>query len=746
MTLYRMVKKIKGKRNDVIPGSPLTLFTENFSSEASKIAYSAKILKFSYVNFLVSHVGTMLRARKNTEVFICKFPGVTCWNNAESKVLYIDISNMGLRGPFPMGLGNCTSLTRLDLSNNSLTGTIPSNLADVLPYLVTLDLSYNNLSGPIPPAIGNCSSINILKLNNNLLTGQITPNLGNDTFTADCYANNLGFCGGPLRPCKKERHEDPFFSGFEIGFPASTVLTMLLMFYCLPTLSMSNMTPYRMIKKIKRRSLKSIKETLEDPYNVLSSWVFSKNTEVFICKFPGVTCWSNAESKVLYIDISNMGLRGPFPMGLGNCTSLTRLDLSNNSLTGTIPSNLADVLPYLVTLDLSYNNLSGPIPPGIGNCSSINILKLNNNLLTGQITPNLGNDTFTADCYANNLGLCGGPLRPCKKERHEDPFFSGFEIGFPASTVLTMLLMFYCLPTLSMSNMTLYRMIKKIKRRRYHLVPETSQLLFEENFSSKESKISAMEKFICRMSLAKLEMATNNFDNKKVIGYGYMGLMYKAMFPNGLLLAVKRLHKFESFEKEFLLEIEILGRLRHTNLVPLLSFCYESEKKFLVYKYMCNGTLHQWLHFKPHVEGKKMGWTLRFKIAIGIARGLAWLHHNNVLRVAHLNISSRCILLDEKFEPKISNFGNSDILMNTSGIPSSICNFVVPDSDPSPYKEDVYSFGILLLELITDKEPSTWINFPIHYVCGGEFTVIPIRFAHSCTYETQAHYPHSYVT
>ena len=221
-------------------------------------------------------------------------------------------------------------------------------------------------------------------------------------------------------------------------------------------------------------------------------------------------------------------------------------------------------------------------------------------------------------------------------------------------------------------------------------------------------------------------MATNNFDNKKVIGHGNMGIKYKAMFPNGLLLAVKRLHKFESFEKEFLLEIEILGRLRHTNLVPLLGFCYEREKKFLVYRYTCNGTLHHWLHFRPQVEGMKMGWPLRFKIAIGIARGLTWLHHNNVLRVSHLKISSRCILLDDKFEPKISNFGNSNILMNTSGIPSSGCTFVVPDSGPSPYKEDVYSFGILLLELITDKEPSTWIDFPTHYVCGGELNVIDV--------------------
>ncbi|XP_071713386.1 probably inactive leucine-rich repeat receptor-like protein kinase At5g48380, partial [Rutidosis leptorrhynchoides] len=159
------------------------------------------------------------------------------------------------------------------------------------------------------------------------------------------------------------------------------------------------------------------------------------------------------------------------------------------------------------------------------------------------------------------------------------------------------------------------------------------------------------------------------------------------------------------------LEIEILGRSRHKNILPLLGFCFEKDKKFLIYKYMCNGTLHQWLHSKPQVEGKKMGWTLRFRIAIGIARGLVWLHHNNVMRVAHLKINSKCILLDDKFEPKISNFGNSNILMNTSGIPSSCSNFLVPEFSASPpYKEDVYCFGILLLELVGAKEPLKWIN------------------------------------
>ncbi|KAJ0733035.1 putative protein kinase RLK-Pelle-LRR-Xa family [Helianthus annuus] len=239
------------------------------------------------------------------------------------------------------------------------------------------------------------------------------------------------------------------------------------------------------------------------------------------------------------------------------------------------------------------------------------------------------------------------------------------------------------------------------------------------------TQVTSMEKYIRRLSLVELKLATNNFDTKSEIGYGNMGIMYKAVFPNSMMLAVKRLHKFESFEKEFLLEIQILGRLRNTNLVPLLCFCFEMDKKFLVYKYMSNGTLHQWLHARPQVEGQKMGWTLRLRIAVGIARGLAWLHHNNDLQVAHLKIDSKCILLDGMFEPKISNFGNSIILMTTSGTLSRGCTFVVQPSVPSPYKDDVYSFGILLLELVSSKErPSIETESLGDDVCSEEFNMI----------------------
>ncbi|KAL8199898.1 hypothetical protein R6Q57_013466 [Mikania cordata] len=524
------------------------------------------------------------------------------------------------------------------------------------------------------------------------------------------------------------------------GTICSLILQMLIILACFAVSSCAFQTDID--------CLKSIKESLEDPEQLLSSWDFNKSTEGFICGFAGVECWHVGENKVMSIRLSDMGLRGSFPLGLKNCESLTGLDLSRNKLTGQLPSNFSDVIPYGVTIDLSENNLSGSIPPGIANLSFINVLRLNNNNLTGHIPPKLSElnrlkefsvannrlsgevpifsnyGVVSAQSYANNLGLCGGPLSPCEHENHLDLFFSGFPVGFAVSTILIVLIIF-CLSRLSMNRYYLL-MIKKIKERQHHLIPIISQAVVGKESNLEESKVTNWEKYNRPLSLVELKMATNDFDTKNVIGYGNMGIMYKGMFQDGLVLAVKRLHKFESFEKEFSQEIIILGRLRHTNLVPLVSFCVEMEKKFLVYKYMSNGTLYQWIHSKPQVEGKKIGWTLRLRIAVGIARGLSWLHHNNILQVAHLKISSNYVLLDDNFVPRISNFGNSIILSANSTI-SSGCDFVVSQASVDPYKQDVYNFGILLFEIISGKErPSTEtdIDSLVYNICSEQCNMI----------------------
>ena len=173
--------------------------------------------------------------------------------------------------------------------------------------------------------------------------------------------------------------------------------------------------------------------------------------------------------------------------------------------------------------------------------------------------------------------------------------------------------------------------------------------------SSSVIQESTLENWVTRMTFAGLSKATDNFSKDNIIGSGKMGTVYKVALPNGQFLAVKRIYDSQQLEKKFMCELTILGRLRHYNLLPLLGFCIEWKEKILVYKYMSKGNLYDWLH---PLDGDSMilEWPLRARIAVGLARGLSWLHHECKIRTVHLSISSKCILLDQNFEPKISNF------------------------------------------------------------------------------------------
>jgi serine/threonine protein kinase len=168
---------------------------------------------------------------------------------------------------------------------------------------------------------------------------------------------------------------------------------------------------------------------------------------------------------------------------------------------------------------------------------------------------------------------------------------------------------------------------------------------------------------------------------------GVIGIMYKATFPNNCFLAVKKLHDSSQLcIKRFELEIMILGQYSHQNILPLIGFCIEEEKneRILVYQYMSNGTLSDWLND----DTTKLGWIRVIKIALGVARGLCCLHHS--LHMVHLSIGLECILLGDNFEAKISNFGG---VMFTNN-----------DLNKNIEKKDVYDFGCLLFDLIKGEK------------------------------------------
>lgn len=207
--------------------------------------------------------------------------------------------------------------------------------------------------------------------------------------------------------------------------------------------------------------LKSIKESLQDQSGYLQSWNFEDDytTEAFICNFYGISCWNQpVENRVREIRLSNMKLKGQFPLALINCTYLEALTLSFNELSGSIPYDISTILPSVTTLDLSHNRFSGEIPKHISDCSYLEVLKLNDNQLSGQIPPQLGLLTrlttfsvannqlagplpkfvsvnFALDSYSNNLELCGAPLEPCKSNDLLENFKKGFFVGYEVSAV-----------------------------------------------------------------------------------------------------------------------------------------------------------------------------------------------------------------------------------------------------------------------------------------------------------------------
>ncbi|XP_019172532.1 PREDICTED: probably inactive leucine-rich repeat receptor-like protein kinase At5g48380 [Ipomoea nil] len=467
--------------------------------------------------------------------------------------------------------------------------------------------------------------------------------------------------------------------------------------------------------------LRSLKDSLEDPLGYLQSWDFTNQTEGFICKFVGVYCWHADENKVLNIQLSDMGLRGPFPLGIQGCSSLTGLDLSANQLYGTIPSDVGNIISRITTLDLSSNRFSGEIPASLANCEYLNVLKLNDNQLTGQIPPEFGlfgrikvfsvsNNSLTgpvptfsgnipAEIYEKNEGLCGGPLRPCPahaaKGRHSDRdfFISGFATGWAIFVLLALYICLFGFPYAAINKILFGKKLMKVNG-------IISVCPAQEDIGNQD-KIAKLEKFVSRMSFMEMANATSNFSQDNIIGCGTLGKVYKATPPNGWLLAIKRLHETENLDEEFASEIMTLGRLRHQNLVPLIGFCSQGKAKLLVYKYMPNGSLHDWLH-STEDRAKVLTWPLRMKIAVGVAKALSWLHYACRLNVVHNGLCSKCILMDQSFKPRISKFWEATVTNPNDTASSSWEEY--GDNNFSPYTKDVYCFGIVLLQLITRKE------------------------------------------
>ncbi|CAH9079635.1 unnamed protein product [Cuscuta epithymum] len=220
-------------------------------------------------------------------------------------------------------------------------------------------------------------------------------------------------------------------------------------------------------------------------------------------------------------------------------------------------------------------------------------------------------------------------------------------------------------------------------------------------------------------SLKELEMATNGFSADNVIGEGGYGVVYRGVLPDGSIVAVKNLlNNKGQAEKEFKVEVEAIGKVRHKNLVGLLGYCADGTQRLLVYEYVDNGNLEQWLHGDVGPVSP-LTWDLRMKIAIGIARGLAYLHEGLEPKVVHRDVKSSNILLDRKWNAKVSDFGLAKLLGGEKSYVTTrvmgTFGYVSPDyASTGMLNEgsDVYSFGVLLMEIVTGRSPVDYSKPP----------------------------------
>nr|KYP46186.1 putative inactive receptor kinase At1g27190 family [Cajanus cajan] len=406
------------------------------------------------------------------------------------------------------------------------------------------------------------------------------------------------------------------------------------------------------------KCLRGIKDSLHDPDGRLTSWRFDNTTVGFICDFVGVSCWNLRENRVLGLQLREFGLSGRIPESLKFCgKNLQKLDLATNSFSPEIPPEICTWMPFLVSIDLSGNQLSGPIPPTIVNCSYLNDLVLSDNQLSGSIPYEFGSlGRLRKFSVANNR--LSGTI---------PDFFNGFDReGFEGNSDL-------CGGPLG-------------------------------------SKCGGMSKKNLAIIIAA---GVFGAAASLLLAFGlwwWTGTTYKADLPDGSTLAVKRLSACKIGEKQFGMEMNRLGQVRHPNLAPLLGFCVVEDEKLLVYKHMSNGTLYSLLHKSG---GGVLDWLMRFRIGLGAARGLAWLHHGCHPPIIQQNICSSVILVDEEFDARLMDFGLARLMASDSN--GSFVNgdlgelgYIAPEYPSTlvaSLKGDVYGFGVLLLELVTGRKP-----------------------------------------
>ncbi|EPS58736.1 hypothetical protein M569_16077, partial [Genlisea aurea] len=725
---------------------------------------SAKTLALSFNNFeggfpdSFSQMANLESLDLSSNALNGTIPSGLCLNSIGSlKILYLQ--DNFFTGTIPESLGNCSYLESLDLSFNYLTGTIPSHLGSLsrlkdlilwlnelsgeipqelmnLQSLENLILDFNYLTGSIPASLSNCTSLNWMSISNNFLTGEIPPSLGRLPNLAILKLGNNSLSGsipGELGDCQSLIWLDLNTNSLNGTIPPA-------LFKQSGNVAVAFLTgkSYVYIRNDGSKQCHGAGNLLE--FGGIDQQSLDRISSRHPCNFTrvyrGITQPTfNHNGSMIFLDLSYNGLAGAIPKEIGSMYYLSILNLGHNRLSGALPQELGS-LKNVAILDLSYNELNGTIPQSLTGLTLLGEMDLSNNRLSGMIPESTPFDTFPDYRFANNSGLCGYPLPSCGMAAGVGPGSSEKsgkrEASLAGSVALGLLFSLFCILGLIIFAVESKkrRKIREAALEAYmenHSNSATAQSIWK--LSAREAlsiNLSTFEKPLRKLTFADLLEATNGFHHDFLIGSGGFGDVYKADLKDGSTVAIKKLiHVSTQGDREFTAEMETIGKVKHRNLVPLLGYCKVGEERLLVYEYMKNGSLEDVLHDRKKA-GIRLNWAARRKIAVGAARGLAFLHHNCIPYIIHRDMKSSNVLLDENLEARVSDFGmarevnDMDTHLSVSTL-AGTPGYVPPEYYQSfrcSTKGDVYSYGVVLLELLTGRKPTDAMEFGDNNLVG----------------------------
>ncbi|XP_009597502.1 probable inactive receptor kinase At2g26730 [Nicotiana tomentosiformis] len=426
--------------------------------------------------------------------------------------------------------------------------------------------------------------------------------------------------------------------------------------------------------------------------------------------------------------LQNNRFSGGFPESLIGLTRLNRLDISSNNFTGNIPFSINN-LTHLTGLLLNNNGFSGNLP-SINPTGLVNF-NVSNNQLNGSVPTTLSK--FPASSFSGNIDLCGGPLPPCtpffpspssspspssvepkfkRSKKLSTAAIVGIAVGSGLGLLLLLLFLFLCLRR---------KLTSKESTIKTQKLPTTTAAAFtgagEAGTSSSKDDLTVEGErnklvFFNGRGGYSFDLEDLLRASAEVLGKGSVGTSYKAVLEEGTTVVVKRLKDVVVTRKEFEQQMDVLGKMKHENVLPLRAFYYSKDEKLLVSDYIPAGSLSSLLHGSRGSGRTPLDWDSRMRIVLSAARGISYLHISG--KIVHGNIKASNVLLKQENNQDyacVSDYGLNPLFSITATPVNNhrVAGYRAPEvleTRKVTFKSDVYSFGVLILELLTGKAPN----------------------------------------